>query len=360
MAPALAAGCTVVVKGPPDTPWVTQSFARIAAETDLPPGVLNVISSSAVEVGEVLTTDPRVDMVSFTGSTAVGRRIMAAASDTVKKVFLELGGKSAYIVLDDADLGLAAMVASFTICSHAGQGCAITSRLLVPETKADELIEQVKAMLEGMAVGDPNDPGTMMGPLINARQWDKVDAHVKQAVAEGARLVTGGHRPENLPDGYFYAPTLLADVDPDATIAQEETFGPVLSVLTFKDDDDAIAIANNSLFGLSGTVNTTDRERGLRVARGVARRHHQPQRRHVVRPGRSVRRLQAVGHRPGDGRPRPDGVPRDQDHRRAGLIRVAVASAPGRTPGAVARQGTASGSRDGRRRGGGTRQPVGS
>jgi len=269
VAPALAAGCTDVVKGPPDTPWVTQSFARIAAETDLPPGVLNVISSSDVEVGEVLTTDPRVDMVSFTGSTAVGRRIMAAASDTVKKVFLELGGKSAYIVLDDADLGLAAMIASFTICSHAGQGCAITSRLLVPETKADEVIEQVKAMLEGMAVGDPNDPGTMMGPLINARQWDKVDAHVQQAVAEGARLVTGGHRPENLPDGYFYAPTLLADVDPDATIAQEETFGPVLSVITFKDDDEAIAIANNSLFGLSGTVNTTDRERGLRVARGV-------------------------------------------------------------------------------------------
>ena len=115
----------------------------------------------------------------------------------------------------------------------------------------------------------PTIPATMMGPLINARQWDKVDAHVKQAVAEGARLVTGGHRPEGLPDGYFYAPTLLADVDPNATIAQEETFGPVLSVLTFKDDDDAIAIANNSLFGLSGTVNTTDRERGLRVARAV-------------------------------------------------------------------------------------------
>jgi aldehyde dehydrogenase (NAD+) len=269
VAPALAAGCTVVVKGPPDTPWVTQSFARIAAETDLPPGVLNVLSSSAVEVGEVLTTDPRVDMVSFTGSTAVGRRIMAAASDTVKKVFLELGGKSAYIVLDDADLGLAAMIAGFTICSHAGQGCAITSRLLVPGTMADEVIEQVKGILEGVAVGDPNDPATMMGPLINARQWDKVDGHVKQAVAEGARLVTGGHRPGHLPDGFFYAPTLLADVDPNATIAQEETFGPVLSVIRFKDDDEAVAIANNSLFGLSGTVNTADRERGLRVARAV-------------------------------------------------------------------------------------------
>ncbi len=158
LVPALAAGCTVIVKGPPDTPWVTQSLGAILAETDIPAGVVSVLSSSSVEVGELLTTDPMVDMVSFTGSTAVGRKIMAAASDTVKKVFLELGGKSAYIVLDDFDMSLACMIAGFTVCSHAGQGCAITTRLLVSETQRDEAIEHLTSTLAGVPVGDPNDP----------------------------------------------------------------------------------------------------------------------------------------------------------------------------------------------------------
>src|SRR5436305_11318515 len=223
LAPALAAGCTVVVKGPPDTPWLTQTFGRILAdETDIPAGVVSVLSSSSVEVGEVLTTDPMVDMVSFTGSTAVGRRIMAAASDTVKKVFLELGGKSAYIVLDDFDMSLAGMVAGFTICSHAGQGCAITTRMLVPETKFDEAVDHLKSTLSGVQVGDPSDPATQMGPLINARQWDKVNGYVERAVRDGAEVVTGGRRPENLPNGYFFEPTVLVDVDPASAIAQEE------------------------------------------------------------------------------------------------------------------------------------------
>jgi acyl-CoA reductase-like NAD-dependent aldehyde dehydrogenase len=269
LVPALAAGCTVVVKGPPDTPWVTQTIGAIVAETDIPAGVVSVISSSAVEVGEVLTTDPRVDMVSFTGSTAVGRRIMAAASDTVKKVFLELGGKSAYIVLDDADLGFAAMIAGFTICSHAGQGCAITSRLLVPQSKHDELVDLVAGTLRGVAVGDPNDPGTSMGPLINPKQWDKVDGMVRRAVADGATVVTGGKRPDHLPNGSFYEPTLLVGVDPDSSIAQDEVFGPVLAVIPYEDDDDAVAIANNSIFGLSGSVMGADRDRALALARRV-------------------------------------------------------------------------------------------
>jgi acyl-CoA reductase-like NAD-dependent aldehyde dehydrogenase len=270
LVPALAAGCTVVVKGPPDTPWVTQTFARILAdETDIPAGVVSVISSSSVEVGEVLTTDPMVDMVSFTGSTAVGRRIMAAASDTVKKVFLELGGKSAYIVLDDFDMSLACMVAGFTICSHAGQGCAITTRLLVPEAKLDEALEHLTSTLAGVQVGDPKDPATMMGPLINARQWDKVNGYVERAVAEGATVVAGGHRPANLPNGFFFEPTILVGVDPDSAIAQEEVFGPVLAVIPYKDDDDAVAIANNSIFGLSASVVGTDRDRALSVARRV-------------------------------------------------------------------------------------------
>ena len=267
LVPALAAGCTVVVKGPPDTPWVTQSLGALIAQTDIPGDVVSVISSSSVEVGEVLTTDPMVDMVSFTGSTAVGRRIMAAASNTVKKVFLELGGKSAYIVLDDADVGLAAMIAGFTICSHAGQGCAITTRMLVPQAKHDEIVDQVAASLQGVAVGDPTDPATYMGPLINARQWDKVDGYVQRAKAEGAKVVTGGRRPVDQPRGYFYEPTLLVGVDNDSAIAQEEVFGPVLAVIPYTDDDDAVAKANASIFGLSGTVMGGDDDRAVAIAR---------------------------------------------------------------------------------------------
>ena len=187
--PALAAGCTVVVKGPPQTPWVTAALGRIIAEgTDIPAGVVNVLTSSSAEVGELLVTDPRVDSVSFTGSTATGRRIMAAASPTVKRVFLELGGKSAFIAMEDAALDLAAMLAGFTICSHAGQGCAITTRFLVPQAKLAEAVELVSATMAGVPYGDPNDPGMMMGPLISADQRDKVDGYVQGAVEGGAKL----------------------------------------------------------------------------------------------------------------------------------------------------------------------------
>jgi aldehyde dehydrogenase (NAD+) len=268
MVPALAAGCTVVLKGPPDDPWVTAALGRIVAEhTEIPPGVVNVLTSSSVEVGEALTTDPRVDMVTFTGSTPVGRRIMAAASDTVKKVFLELGGKSAFIVLDDADLALAAMIGGFTICSHAGQGCAITSRMLVPEATLAEAVEAVADTLRGVSYGDPTDPSIMMGPLINERQRDKVEGYVERAVAEGAKVAVGGRRPEHLPKGWFYEPTLLTDVDPRSAVAQEEIFGPVLVMLPYRDDDDAVAIANDSIFGLSGSVLGSDEERATAIGR---------------------------------------------------------------------------------------------
>src|SRR5262245_6289631 len=268
LVPALAAGCTVVVKSPPQTPWISAALAKVVAEhTDIPPGVLNFLTSSSGEVGEVLVTDPDVDMVSFTGSTATGRRIMAAASETVKKTFLELGGKSAFVVMDDADLGLAAMFSGFTICSHAGQGCAITSRLLVPESKLDEAVELVAGTMAGVPYGDPNDPGTMMGPLISEAQRDRVDGYVQAAVSEGATVVTGGKRPDR--PGFFYEPTLLAGVDPNATVAQEEVFGPVLVVHGYRDDDDAVAIANNSIFGLSGAVFGNDPERATAVARRI-------------------------------------------------------------------------------------------
>ncbi|MEU5880553.1 aldehyde dehydrogenase family protein [Spirillospora sp. NPDC047279] len=267
LAPALAAGCTIVLKGAPETPLTTLALGElIASHTDIPPGVVNVLTSSGVEVGEALTTHPDVDLVTFTGSTATGRRIMAAASGTVKRVFLELGGKSAMIVLDDADFGLSSMFAAFMICSHAGQGCALTSRLLVPREHHDTIVEQVAAALAGVTYGDPSDPKTYMGPLISERQREKVHGMVERAVAAGATLVTGGERVD---PGFFYAPTLLSGVDPDSEIAQEEVFGPVLAVIPHDGDDDAVRIANNSIFGLSGAVHSADTDRAVAVARRI-------------------------------------------------------------------------------------------
>ncbi len=267
LAPALAAGCTVVLKAAPDTPLQTLLLGElIASETEIPPGVVNVLASSEVSVGEVLTSHPDVDMITFTGSTPVGRRIMEAASGTIKRVFLELGGKSALIVLDDADFDLASMVAAMTICSHAGQGCAITSRLLVPRSHHDEIVGKVAAIMAAVKVGDPKDPETAMGPLISEKQRDKVDGMVQRAIAAGATLVTGGER---IDPGFFYTPTLLTGVDPDSEVAQEELFGPVLAVIAFDDDDDAVRIANDSIFGLSGAVYGQDEERAISVAKRI-------------------------------------------------------------------------------------------
>jgi acyl-CoA reductase-like NAD-dependent aldehyde dehydrogenase len=266
LAPALAAGCTVVLKGAPDTPLVTLALGElIAKHTDIPAGVVNVLSSSDPEVGAVLTTSPDVDMVTFTGSTPTGRRIMAAASGTLKRVFLELGGKSAAIVLDDADFATAAMFSAFSMVTHAGQGCALTSRVLVPRKHHDEIVELIKTNFSHVRYGDPNDPKTYMGPLISERQRDKVDGMVQRAVQAGATLVTGGEKKD---PGYFYTPTLLTDVDPESEIAQEEVFGPVLVVIAYDDDDDAVRIANNSIYGLSGAV-FGGQDRAIAVARRI-------------------------------------------------------------------------------------------
>jgi len=267
LAPALAAGCTVVLKGAPDTPLVTLALGEVIANhTDIPAGVVNVLSSSDPAVGAALTTSPDVDAVTFTGSTAVGREIMAAASGTVKRVFLELGGKSAVIMLDDADFTSACMFAAFSMVTHAGQGCALTSRLLVPKSHHDEIVEMIAQNFAKVRHGDPADPKTLMGPLISERQRDKVDGMVQRAVAAGATLVTGGKR---LDPGYFYAPTLLTNVDPDSEIAQDEVFGPVLVVIPFDDDDDAVRIANNSIYGLAGAVFSRDQDRAVAVARRI-------------------------------------------------------------------------------------------
>ena len=268
IAPALAAGCTVVLKGAPDTPWTTLALGRIIAEhTDIPAGVVNVLTSAGPGTGELLTTHPGVDMISFTGSTPVGKAIMAAASATLKRVFLELGGKSAMIVLDDADLPNAAMFAAFTICSHSGQGCALTSRLLVPREQHDEIVSLVTAMLGRVRYGDPADAATHMGPLISEKQRTKVHAMVERAVAAGATLVTGG-RPADR-EGFFYEPTLLTGVEPGAEVAQEEVFGPVLAVIPYDDEDHAVAIANDSVYGLSGAVLSADDDRATAVARRI-------------------------------------------------------------------------------------------
>ncbi|MFB4298765.1 aldehyde dehydrogenase family protein [Actinomadura sp. NTSP31] len=267
LAPALAAGCTVVLKGAPDTPLVTLALGRLIAEhTDIPAGVVNVLVSSAVEVGQALTTHPEVDVVSFTGSSATGRAILAAAGGTIKRVRLELGGKSALIMLDDADVRTVSMNAAFGICLHAGQACALNSRLLVPRPQHDEVVERVARYLGKVSCGDPRDPKTYMGPLISERQRDKVDGMVRRAVDAGAKLVTGG---EKVDPGFFYTPTLLSGVDPDSEIAQEEVFGPVLAVIPYDDDDDAVRIANNSAYGLSGAVHGADGERCLAVARRI-------------------------------------------------------------------------------------------
>ena len=270
LAPALAAGCTVVLKGAPDTPWATLALGKLIAEaTDIPAGVVNVLTASEPAVGALLTTHRDVDVVSFTGSTPVGRQIMAAASATVKRVFLELGGKSAFVLLDDGDVALAAMFCAFAAVSHSGQGCAITSRLVVPRARYDEVVDAARGMLEGVAYGDPTDPGTMMGPLISARQREKVAGYVDRAVADGAKAVIGGRLPPHLPEGFFYEPTLIVGADEDSEIAQDELFGPVLVVLPHDGDDDAVRIANNSIFGLSGSVLSNDRDRALGVARRI-------------------------------------------------------------------------------------------
>jgi aldehyde dehydrogenase (NAD+) len=271
--PALAAGCTVVLKAAPATPWSATVLGRLVAEhTDIPAGVLNVITSQQNAIGEVLCTDPRIDLVSFTGSTATGRRIMAAAADTLKKTFLELGGKSAYIVLDDADPATAAIGAAFQIMAHAGQGCAITTRMVVPRAMHDEIVDQVVGMIGGIGWGDPTDAGNFMGPLVSKAQQDRVLGYINTAVDEGATIVTGGKAGElegDLAGGFFVEPTVLTGVDQNSTIAQEEVFGPVLAVIAHDGDDDAVAIANNSAFGLSGAVVGGDIARARAVANRV-------------------------------------------------------------------------------------------
>jgi len=267
LGPALAAGNTVVLKPAPDTPWCAAVLGEIVAEhTDFPPGVINIVTSSDHSLGALLAKDPRVDMVSFTGSTATGRSVMGDAAATIKKVFLELGGKSAFVVLDDADLGGACSVSAFTASMHAGQGCAITTRLLVPRGRYDEAVAIAAGTMGSIKPGDPTESGTVCGPLISARQRDRVQGYLDLAIAEGGTFACGGGRPADRAAGFFIEPTVVAGLSNDARPAREEIFGPVLTVIPHDGDDDAVRIANDSLYGLSGTVFSADPERAARVA----------------------------------------------------------------------------------------------
>ncbi len=267
LGPVLAMGNTCVVKPAPDTPFNATRLGRLIAErTDIPPGVVNIVASSDHLVGEVLSTSPSVDMVAFTGSTATGRRIMAAAAPTLKRVFLELGGKSVNLVLDDADVPAAAGGAVLASCFHAGQGCAIPTRLLVPRSRYEEAVEAAAAGIAGLAYGDPSDPSNFMGPVVSARQRERVLGYIATGRDEGARVVCGGGVPEHLPRGYFVEPTLFADVENSMTIAREEIFGPVLVVIGYEGDDEAVRIANDNDYGLSGMISSGDLDRARSVA----------------------------------------------------------------------------------------------
>ncbi len=268
--PALAAGCTVVLKPAPDTPWCASALGRLVAEeTDIPPGVFNVVTSSDHHLGGQLAGDPRVDLVSFTGSTATGTKVMTSAAQNITRVFLELGGKSAFVVLDDADLATAVSVAAFTTSTHAGQGCAITTRLVVPRDRHDEAVEVAAATMAGLAASDPTDPSTICGPLISARQRERVEGYLELAIREGGEFACGGGRSSTHDRGFFIDPTLVVGLDNSARVSQEEVFGPVLVLLDHDGDDDAVRIANDSPYGLSGTVYSGDSDRAWAFAERV-------------------------------------------------------------------------------------------
>ncbi|MES3635526.1 aldehyde dehydrogenase family protein [Mycobacterium intracellulare] len=267
---ALAAGNTLVLKPSPLTPLAGLALARIIDEdTDIPPGVVNVVTPTSVEASRSLTLDPRVDMVSFTGSSVVGRDVMAGAATTMKRVLLECGGKSATILLPDVDVSddlLDRLL--FEGCTmHAGQACILNSRLLLPEAIHDDVVDRLAELSRGVVIGDPVDPAVTMGPLISREQLDRVEGFVKRAEADGATVVAGGGRPKDLNSGFYFEPTILTDASADSYIAQEEVFGPVLTVLRYRDDDDAVTIANHSSYGLGGAVWGSDIDRAVAIAR---------------------------------------------------------------------------------------------
>jgi aldehyde dehydrogenase (NAD+) len=270
VAPALATGCTVVLKPSEIAPLSSLLFAQIVHEAGLPPGVFNLVNGDGPTVGEAIAAHPAIDMVSFTGSTGAGVRVAKLAADTVKRVAQELGGKSANIILPDADIR-AAVVAGVHACNtNAGQNCQSPTRMLVPRDRRDEVFAAARDAVAAIRLGDPMDPASTMGPLVSQAQFDKVQQLIQSGVDEGATLVAGGAgRPPGLERGYYVRPTVFGDVTPDMRIAREEIFGPVLSIMSYDDEDQAIAIANDTPFGLAGFVQSPDLERARRVANAI-------------------------------------------------------------------------------------------
>jgi len=269
LGPALASGSTMVMKAPPQTPFALLKLAEIIAETDLPPGVFNLVTGDGIEASQELVRSDKVDLVSFTGGISAGRQIMAEAAGTLKRVVMELGGKSANIILDGVDLDQVAFGTAFQACLNAGQTCSMLSRILVPRHLQEALVEKLADHLRRQRVGDPTDPSIDVGPLIRAERRQAVEGYVEAGLSEGAELVIGGSRPTGLDRGYYYEPTLFTNVTNDMKIAQEEIFGPVLSVIPYDTVDEAVRIANDSIFGLQANVACASVAEGIAVAKRI-------------------------------------------------------------------------------------------
>jgi aldehyde dehydrogenase (NAD+) len=265
LAPALLAGCTVILKNSPEAPGEGYVIAEAAEAVGLPPGVLNVVTADR-EVSELLVRDPRVDKISFTGSTAAGRRIASICGERIARCTLELGGKSAAVILDDMDIETAARTLSQAECFLSGQVCSSLTRIVVSRSRHDELVEALASTFSQVRVGDPFDSQTQMGPLVASRQRDRVEGYIAKGIADGADLATGGGRPKDLERGWFVEPTVFGNVDNQSVIAQEEIFGPVLSVVPAEDEQDAIRVANDTIYGLNASVFTNDVNRAREVA----------------------------------------------------------------------------------------------
>jgi aldehyde dehydrogenase (NAD+) len=265
LGPALLAGCTIVLKPASETPLSVFAMAEMFAEAGLPEGVLSIVPGGP-ETGRALTSNPELDKYTFTGSSAVGKEIAKIAAENLKACTLELGGKSAAIILEDADLDSTLPMLVFSGLMNTGQACVGQTRILAPRSRYDEVVEKLSAAVAAMPVGRSDDAGAMIGPLISEKQRERVEGYIKKGVDEGARLVTGGGRPEGLDDGWFVQPTVFADVDNSMVIAQEEIFGPVLAVIPYETEEDAIRIANDSVYGLAGSVYTQDNAKAMKIA----------------------------------------------------------------------------------------------